>query len=677
MRSPLELLDFNNSKSFIVPSAGQYPHLWLWDACFHAVILAYLRPELAARELRAAVHSQRPDGMLPHIVFNPEVDSKRYRPNPSDYGTGGPYSGITQPPLVASATRIVFAKTNDLKLLQHLYPRIKKFHHWLKSVRDPDNIGLVSILHPWESGMDNSPQFDGPKDDFLANHLPKDFVPPSRADTKRVPHWQRPTDDYYNFYWGLVHHFRNAGWDQASMLQTSPFRLADVLFNSLWARANHDLSVLAWVLNHPKDQKLFESWADQTREALKTHCWNADDGFFYSLDQVKNEPVRVKTIGGFAPLYAQAASPAMAESLVEHLMDRREFYYHLGVPSTSYRSEGFDRHRYWRGPIWINMHWLLARGLQAYEYFDIAATLVEKSKQLVQKEGYWEYYDPFTGKGLGASYFSWSTLADIMTPLEPPQAFRQETLVISPEAAAQHPELATLYLHPERKLVPLTPEKITSGPPIFTRDVLEVVEQRAMNTLTPVQEDQFERRLSQVADITQSLVQKTRGEWQEYPRICDLVSVAGQRVFTGLGYKCDILWSPDLHFFLRVLSPKKKEWLVDLSPVQFGWHPISRIPLLLERVSLAIETALEKEEPPSLNTLLLLWDTQLAVHRNWAALDRQRMDRHERHAFLYMTKRHRSLVLKLQEKLPVEQWALDRYQRWLQRLTRSAARRNE
>ncbi|MFM1942067.1 MAG: hypothetical protein RI897_1049, partial [Verrucomicrobiota bacterium] len=66
-----------------------------------------------------------------------------------------------------------------------------------------------------------------------------------------------------------------------------------------------------------------------------------------------------------------------------------------------------------------------------------------------------------------------------------------------------------------------------------------------------------------------------------------------------------------------------------------------------------------------------------AVHRNWSALDRQRMDRHERHASLYMTKRHRALVLKLQDKLPIEQWALDRYQRWLQRLMRSAARRNQ
>lgn len=675
MRSPLELLDFNNSRSFIVPSAGQYPHLWLWDACFHAIILAYMRPELAGRELRAAVQAQRPDGMLPHIVFNPDVDPGGYRPNPGDYGTGGPYSGLTQPPLVAPAMRVVFARTSDRALLEELYPRIVRFHKWLKSVRDPDDTGLAVIVHPWESGMDNSPQFDAAKDRFLARDLPPNFEPPPRADTKRVPHWQRPTDDYYRFYWGLVRRFREIGWNQKEMMKHSPFRVAEVLFNSIWAKANHDLAVLAMVLKRSADARRFSVWSMQTRQALLRRCWHPRDRFFYSRDLISNELIPVKTIGGFMPLYAHAATPARAEALLETLMDRREFYYHLGVPSTSFRSPGFDRHRYWRGPIWINTHWLLIRGLQAYGFFDIAGKLVEKTRRLVESEGYWEYYDPFNGKGLGASYFSWSTLADIMTPLEPPEPFRQDTLVLDPREAGQNDELRTLYLHPDRKKVPLTPDRITSSPPIFTREVLATVETRAMTALTPVQEEQFERRLRQVADITQSLVQSTRGAWQDYPRICDLVSVAGHRIFTGLGYRCSIQWSPDLHYFLEVHSPAGKAWIVDLSPRQFEWHPVSRIPLLLERGSLAIIESSAQSEPLSLGLLLLLWDTQLAVHRNWTVLERERMDRHERQAFLRIARRHLTLVRSLAKRVPLEDRMLQGYLRWLRQIMRTTRRR--
>ena len=356
-------------------------------------------------------------------------------------------------------------------------------------------------------------------------------------------------------------------------------------------------------------------------------------------------------------------------------MDRREFYYHLGVPSTSFRTPAFDRHRYWRGPVWINMHWLLQRGLLHYGYLDIAAKLTQKSRSLVEKEGYWEYYDPFVGKGLGASYFSWSTLTDIMSPLEAPPELREATLVISPQDAARHPELKTLYLHPGTRTVDLPASGITSGPPIFTAEVLEAVQQRALGSLTPVQEQQFERRLRQVADITQRLVQEKRGEWQDYPRVCDLVSVAGHQVFSRLGYQCEIRWTPGLHYFLQVASPNGKVWIVDLSPFQFSWHPVSRIPLLLERAALEIETALRSSRPPPLALECLLRETQVAVHRNWVTLERERMDRHERKAFLNQARRHRRIVRRLLKCMRPSRPFGNQYLQWLDGILQTASRR--
>ena len=34
-------------------------------------------------------------------------------------------------------------------------------------VRDPKKTGLVSILHPWESGYDNSPIWDDPMEKII------------------------------------------------------------------------------------------------------------------------------------------------------------------------------------------------------------------------------------------------------------------------------------------------------------------------------------------------------------------------------------------------------------------------------------------------------------------------------------------------------------------------------
>ncbi len=677
MRSPLELLDFNSTKAFISPSAGQYPHLWLWDACFHAIVLAQLRPELAARELDALFEGQQPDGMIPHVRFNPFVNSGQYRPNPSDWGTGGPISGITQPPLVATALRIVFERTGDRALLRRAYPHVVRFHHWLKKVRDPEDIGLVAIVHPWESGMDNSPSFDGLKDEFIRKHLPPDFEPPPRADTKRVPPEQRPTDDYYQFYWGLIRLFREVNWDQRKMAERSPVFVADVLFNSIWARGNDDLAALAWVLGKKRDVARYTDWAAQTRRALRQRCWHVRDEFFYSEDLRAQRLIRVKTIGGFMPLFARAVTPSMADSLVEHLMDRREFFYHLGVPSTSFQTPDFDSDRYWRGSIWINMHWLLAHGLMHYGYFDIVGKIFEKSHQLVAKEGYWEYYDPLNGEGLGASHFSWSTLTETMKPLEPPAALREPVLVLSPEDADAHPELRALYRHPQNRARKLTPQDITSVPPVFVNEVLQTIRRHPLTALSPIGEAQMQRRFRQVAGITQHLIQEKREAWPEYPRICDLSCLAGQEVFTGLGYRCQIRWTPDLHFFLLVKSRKGRPWIVDLSPSQFGWHPISRIPLLLERASLAIEDVLRKKSNPPLQLGMLLRETQYAVQSNWAKLDRNRMDRHERKAFLHGCRRNRALVRELINRMPLDHPFLHHYLRWMRGITYGASRRRE
>ncbi|MBE0541398.1 MAG: hypothetical protein IH623_08430 [Verrucomicrobia bacterium] len=675
MRSPLDLLDFNSTPAFIAPSAGQYPHLWLWDACFHAIVLADLRPELAARELNALFDAQLRDGMIPHVRFNPFVDSSRYRPNESDWGTGGEHSGITQPPLVAPAAKIVFQKTGDRTFLKRAYPRIVRFHEWLKSVRDADNAGLIAIIHPWESGMDNSPSFDGVKDHFLKHHLPPGFEPPPRADTKRVPPEQRPTDDYYLFYWGLIRLFREAGWNQREMVRRSPCLIDDVLFNSIWARANEDLATIAWVLNKRADQQRFSAWAKQTRRALRRQCWNARDGFFYSFDRCAKRQIPVRTIGGLITLYGDAATPVMAETLIEHLMDRREFYYHVGVPSTSFETVDFDSDRYWRGSIWINMHWLLSRGLMHYGYFDIAAKIMEKSHKLVEKEGYWEYYDPLNGQGLGASHFSWSTLTEIMKPKEPPPEFRLPSLVISPEAAARDDELRTLYLHPKNCRANLSAADITSVPSVFTKEVMELIEQRPLDVLGPIPEKQVGRRLRQVADITQRLIQEKRKAWPEYPRVCDLVSVAGARVFKSLGYRCEIRWTPYLHYYVRVKSRKGRLWIVDLSPSQFSWHPISRIPLLIERASLAIESAVRKSGKAPLSLESLLRETQLAVQLIWVHADRTRMDRYERQAFLAGVRRHRGLARQLVERLPPCRPFFQNYLRWLDGIKRGARRR--
>ena len=79
-----------------------------------------------------------------------------------------------------------------------------------------------------------------------------------------------------------------------------------------------------------------------------------------------------------------------------------------GVTTVSRASADFDSRNYWRGPVWINVNWIMIRGLERYGLDDEAERLRRLTLDLVARSGFSEYYEPTTGEPLGSSRFSWS-----------------------------------------------------------------------------------------------------------------------------------------------------------------------------------------------------------------------------------------------------------------------------
>ena len=91
-----------------------YPHQWSWDSAFIAIGLAHLDTRRAAQELRTLFAAQWATGMVPHIVFNPDVPPGSYFPDAARWGCAAlspdappatPHtSGLCQPPVHAIAS---------------------------------------------------------------------------------------------------------------------------------------------------------------------------------------------------------------------------------------------------------------------------------------------------------------------------------------------------------------------------------------------------------------------------------------------------------------------------------------------------------------------------------------------------------------------------------------------
>ena len=81
---------------------------------------------------------------------------------------------------------------------------------------------------------------------------------------------------------------------------------------------------------------------------------------------------------------------------------------HYGMPSLDPMHKCFESKRYWRGPIWSIMNYMIAVGLEDINELNLANKIKNDTIQLVKKNGMAEYFDPITGIGLGGRDFSWT-----------------------------------------------------------------------------------------------------------------------------------------------------------------------------------------------------------------------------------------------------------------------------
>jgi hypothetical protein len=387
------VLNANWQTDHTVPARTLYPHQWSWDAAFIAVGLAHIAPRRAWQDLRTLFAAQWPDGRVPHIVFDTHVADRDYFPGPSFWGRGT--SGIVQPPVHALAARHLHTVAPSADDLAALYPALVAQQHYLFSQRDLGGCGLVSIAHPWESGLDNSPAWD-PMLAILADTA----MPFRRRDVEVSVTSHRPTDRDYARYIALAAAYRDNLW---VLDEHHPFLVECPAFNALTVSAELALAEIAGAVG--ADPMPHQAKAKAMTETLIDRLYDPATGMFHALDVHTARLTPARTVGGLIPLIVPGLPSSIVDGLVKELTSPR-----FGLPAPSYdrSAPDFDRLRYWRGPTWINMNWLLWKGLHTHGHTDHAATLRAALIDLVAQSGCYEYFDPITGQGIGAAGFSWT-----------------------------------------------------------------------------------------------------------------------------------------------------------------------------------------------------------------------------------------------------------------------------
>lgn len=423
----IDVLKHNDVGNWTRPAPDLYPHQWLWDSAFIAIGQRHYDLKRAQKEILSIFRGQWTNGMVPHMVF---AERTNYRSPvnlwrsqvspyaPEKYDT----SGITQPPMLAEAIVQIGEKCTAAerkKWYRKVYPYLLDYHLWLYRERNPHAEGLVILIHPWETGLDNTPPWmvamhghQRPLWIRLVQWLRIDIlIERLRRDTRQVPPDERMTTLESLMLVNVVRRLRRKQYDPQKVLSRSHFIIEDVFFNSVLIRANHLLKKIAEDINEtlPDEMIHFMALADRALPQL----WSEEDGQYFSRYFIDRHFIKEPTIATLMPLYAGTITKSQAKKLVEIMHDNNLFGTNFPVPSVPLISRFFDQRRYWQGPTWINTNWLLIKGLESYGFQDEADKLREKSLKMVERSGFFEYFSPIDGYGAGIAPFSWTAALTI------------------------------------------------------------------------------------------------------------------------------------------------------------------------------------------------------------------------------------------------------------------------
>ena len=408
----ISVLRGNDTGVFTKPGPHQYPHQWNWDSALIALGLSHFDLPRAQMEIRALLSGQWQDGMLPSVVYHSTPSD--YFPDPpfwqienSPSAPPVPTTGITQPPLLATVVRQIHTHLTIPDFIGEVYPSLLRWHRWLHTARDADGSALACIIHPWESGTDDSPRWLHLLDAIQPEALPE-F---QRGDTKYVPAIERPNRSEYERFIYLIDVFRKLRYAPDELLMHSPFLVQDILFNAILFRADEDLRALAISLGQPTNE--IDSWLNRMQLSFNARFWDENIGLYYDYDLRSGKKIQVNTASTFLPLFAGLSSAEQSQRLVaEHLLNPDEYApdgdVRHWVTATAKSEPAWEPRRYWRGPVWIIMNWFIVEGLRRYGYEDLADVIRKDTLGLIEASGFREYYDTRDGSGCGSEDFSWS-----------------------------------------------------------------------------------------------------------------------------------------------------------------------------------------------------------------------------------------------------------------------------
>jgi putative isomerase len=341
MRAGLISTRYFTTREAMTPSKFYYVGVWQWDAFFHALAYRHIDKHLAQDQLRILLDHQREDGMIPDAVHDEGVVTHLDYPVDAD---------VTKPPLLAWAIWKLYELDGDREFLNEVYEPVVRWNQWWFEHNDTNGDGICEYLHPYSSGLDDSPLWD-------------DGMPVEAPD-----------------------------------------------LNTYLCIQQQNLGKIAAVIGEDEDAKMWARRADDLTRSMIEFLWDDQAGVFWA--RWNGQRVNVLTPFNLFPLLTGRMPAEIASRLVARLTDKTQFWPRYPVPSVALNDPKYNPNEMWRGPTWVNINYLIIEGLQKAGYPEIARELRHQTLELISgQQDIYEYYHPESGMNppKAAAIFGWSS----------------------------------------------------------------------------------------------------------------------------------------------------------------------------------------------------------------------------------------------------------------------------
>jgi hypothetical protein len=298
---------------------------------------------------------------LAHYRFNPQVAADALRvlvrnqePDgkiPQFVCTTWNRPGESQPPLIAwSAWNLHRMGTNRALLGDLFDPLVRNLDWWMRE-RDYNHDGVVEYQAALESGWDDSPR-----------------------------------------------------WDKG--------RVSALDLNAFLIVHTRCLARMAAELGRPEEAARLSERARHHAQRVVEYLYCKEDGLFYDRRLEDGAWVKVLTPACFLPLWAGVPLPeAQARAMIEkYLLAPEHFFGEYPFPVVAYSDPEYRAGAWWRGPIWVNISYLMLEVLDAYGYAAQRDQAADRLVAMITRNlRPHELFDSKTGQGLGVVDYGWTS----------------------------------------------------------------------------------------------------------------------------------------------------------------------------------------------------------------------------------------------------------------------------